>query len=627
MLPQQTANQTEVLSSVIAQAVDHLSLAQCSDGAWHECFDTGVMADAQTVIALALLGISDADWTNPLLTRIEQQQRVDGSWSVYPGAGGDLSTTVESYYALALHHRFEARPQAQSAARNFILRQGGLKPVRNLTKMFLAVGGEIPWSWLPSPRLYSWLFAKWSPVHVKDLVTFTRIHVSPMLILSALRYVSPLAKEGPFLRDLLRKQDEQEHVPRDNAAILPSGLPHWLRKRLTLAMNMLSEEREADGTLAGYHSSTFLLLFILQALGYDKKSPQFAVPLQALHSNLYRFSNPERAHQQTCNSHVWNTALAVNTLQSTRMAPHSLTLRKGIHYLQSKQHNSANRLLHSGCWGFSNDNTSHPDLDDTVAALKALHVPGREHESRWQQGAQWVLSMQNRDGGWAAFERNCHKQWLEWLPANDMRRAMSDPSTADITGTVLEFLLRYGVVPADDERVIRAIEWLCDHQEKDGSWFGRWGITYIYGTWSAIRGLTAAPSSCHQSHLKRAKLWLLSIQRSDGSFGESCDSDLQGAYTALGQGVPTQTAWGLDALVHLLEAEEGSDDHRQLLRAADLASRWLLESGADGRWSDSIPTGSAFPGALHIWYHIYPKVWPLTALVHYRDFLMKSEGR
>lgn len=612
---------TSDLHETIHQAVLRLKDGQTTQGYWGDCFDTGVMPNAQTAISLYLLGVSDPEWTLPLLRKIEDEQRQDGTWGVYPGDTGDLSTTVECYYALELYDRWRQRPQKKKKAKEFIKRRGGLKKCRNLTKMFLAVGGEIPWNWLPSPTVYSWMFARYTPVRIWDLVMFTRLHIAPMLILSSMQYVSDVVK-APLLDDLSLNVNGGHVLNRIERN--PSEMyVQFNRKRMSRCIRFMLGEREHDGTAAGYHSSTFLILFAMKAFGDSDISRSQGATLHAMKRNLYVSSDGGFIHQQTCNGHVWNTSLAINALHDIGESADSPLLQKSLQYLLSKQQEAVGSWImksavQPGGWGFSSNNTKHPDTDDTVSCLSALYPIRSRCKDVWWKGTEWLLSMQNRDGGWSAFEKNSNKWWLEWLPANDMRHSMADPSTPDITARVIEFLIRYRVLPRKDKTIQHGIRWLIRQQRRDGSWFGRWGSTYLYGTWCVVKALCTAELQSHHPSIERAKEWILSIQRPDGSFGEACESDLVGHYVSLDKGLPTQTSWGLDTLLYLLEIEESLSEQVKLQTAANLAASWLVIHANEGTWCEKIPTGSAFPGALHIRYHIYPKVWPLIALSHYR---------
>ncbi|QQE81017.1 prenyltransferase/squalene oxidase repeat-containing protein [Alicyclobacillus sp. SO9] len=649
-----TSTASSLVQETISAGIRRLLASQQRDGAFTDCFDTGVMSDAQTVISLFLLGVKDSDWTDPLLRRIERKQRSDGVWEVYPGGGGDLSTTVECYYALELHGRWQQASRLESAATKFIKNHGGLKNCRNLTKVFLAAAGEVPWSWLPSPKIYSWLFADHTPIRLSQLVMFTRLHVPPMLVLSSLRYISKAVK-SPVLQHLVMKNKSvvayrrpfgREHArlallkrmgsSRRTERIHTVNTTQSRGKRFNKCISFMLNERESDGTLAGYHSATFLLLLSLRALQYSEKDGMFTVTLDSMKKNLYMHDD-EAGHQQTCNSYIWNTAIAVQALETAGTGDIP-PVRLGVEYLLAKQQVTANMQgitagdrrfalpALAGAWGFSSNNHKHPDTDDTVSCLEALYPFRKDYKGAWQQGVQWLLAMQNNDGGWSAFERNSGKKWLEWIPANDMKRSMSDPSTSDITGRVLEFILRRAGMPRSHPVVVRALDWLMRHQNSNGSWFGRWGTPYTYGTWCAVRALSAARVSSSGAAMEKAKEWVVAHQRLDGGFGESCASDVEGRYVPTFESISTQTAWGLDTIIHLLKQETQPNQRKRLYEAADRAARWLLYSARDGTWEESFPTGSAFPGSLHIHYEIYPKVWPLMALCRYQDVL-RTEGR
>ncbi|WP_081411728.1 hypothetical protein [Alicyclobacillus herbarius] len=257
--------QRGTLDFTIHLAAKRLMESQNAGGFWSDCFDTGAMPDAQTAICLYLLGVDDPEWTSSLLSRILSTQRQDGSWGVYPEDGGDLSTSVECYYALQLYGWWRNHTEEQRLAQEFILRRGGMKRCRNLTKTILAIGGEIPWSWLPSPRLYLLLFSDWFPISIWDVVTFTRLHIVPMLILSSFRYVAKGATTR-VLDGLLTPRQRRFALSRNQAdgGRQPSST---MLRRLSRCIHWMMDKREEDGTAAGYHSSTFLVIFALCALG------------------------------------------------------------------------------------------------------------------------------------------------------------------------------------------------------------------------------------------------------------------------------------------------------------------------------------------------------------------------
>jgi len=615
----------ESLDHVLRDGLERLVANQAEDGSWQHAFDTGVMPDAQTAIGLYLLGESAWEWVRPLLLRLQAAQEEYGGWSVYPGDGGDLSTTVECHYALTLWRAWPVGSEVRKCrAEQFIRERGGLRKCRNLTKTWLAVGGEIPWEALPSARWYSTLLRRWSPIRVEQLTIFTQLHIVPMLLLGHLRYVSPYA-QTPVLSGLDVRPRSSRRGPQ-SIRMKPGRTTNARRLLVSRragerCRSFIEQHQEDDGTLAGYHSSTFLWLFAKRALVHPNPC-DVSQELSSIRKNCLSIAGELGKHQQTCNAHVWNTSLALQALQaSSPWVPvnfHEQAMDRGVAYLLTHQH----RAEYGGGWAFSSNNTRHPDTDDTVAALTAL-IPARaSHAATFGRGVQFLLDRQNKDGGWSAFVKNSGKNYLEWIPANDMKRAMADPSTADVTGRVLEFLVRSESLPSDHPVVVRGCRWLLRHQEADGSWYGRWGTAYVYGTWCAVRALVSHLHQADvQASLQIALDWLRSVQRKDGGFGESAASECLGHYVPLGYSLPTQTAWALDSFVAL--ATGGLDEtlQKDAQRSAERCASWLLKHVQSGRWEEDYPTGSAFAGALHIHYHIYREVWPLLALSRFADMV------
>lgn len=326
----------------------------------------------------------------------------------------------------------------------------------------------------------------------------------------------------------------------------------------------------------------------------------------------------EGAHLQETTSTVWDTSLILYALQEAGMKSDHSAIKRGLHYILKRQHTKwgdwaiRNQGVLPGGWGFSDTNTMNPDVDDTAASLRALapSVRSYQHHDAWVRGFQWLLSMQNRDGGWPAFEKNTYKAWLRFLPYKDVGRPVwGDPSTADLTGRTLQFLGTVMGWTTDNPIVRRGWSWLYHHQRCDGSWYGRWGIAYIYGTWAALTGLAAIGIPRHHPTVRKGIRWLLSIQNKDGGWGESCLSDVKRKYIPLKASTPSQTAWALDALISFY------DQPTPEIQAGVKCLLRLLEQ--DG-WETTYPTGGGLAGQFYIHYHSYRYVWPLVTLAHYR---------
>jgi sporulenol synthase len=321
---------------------------------------------------------------------------------------------------------------------------------------------------------------------------------------------------------------------------------------------------------------------------------------------------------QNSTSTVWDTALMSYALQETGIPAAHPMIRSSSSYLLSKQHKKyGDWSVHNpntlpGGWGFSDSNTINPDVDDTTAALRAIHgIAGTDASFRKSSdlGLNWLLSMQNRDGGWPAFEKDANLEILTLLPLNEARAAAIDPSTADLTGRTLEYLGNKAGLGMRHPFIRRGADWLIAHQEEDGSWFGRWGVCYIYGTWAAVTGLSAVGISPDHSALHRATEWLLRIQNPDGGWGESCKSDHSLRYIPLGASTPSQTAWALDALIAV---------HPEPIPEINRGIQTLISLGHEEDWRTKYPTGAGLPGIFYSHYHSYRYIWPLLTLGHYQ---------
>lgn len=272
-------------------------------------------------------------------------------------------------------------------------------------------------------------------------------------------------------------------------------------------------------------------------------------------------------------------------------------------------------VVKPGGWGFSESNSIHPDVDDTTAALRAITYSAAENplvRQSWDRGLEWTLGMQNRDGGWPAFEKNKTKGILTSFPMDGAEAAAIDPSTPDLTGRTLEFLGSRAGMTKDHPQVKRGVQWLKLMQRDDGSWYGRWGVCYIYGTWAAITGMKATGVPSSDKHIQRAKAWLESIQHKDGGWGESCYSDQEKKYVPLSFSTPSQTAWALESLICIEDKPTP---------AIDLGIMALLElmNEEEDDSSKTYPTGVGLPGNFYIHYHSYRWIWPLITLSRYQE--------
>ncbi|WP_260286279.1 squalene--hopene cyclase [Peribacillus aracenensis] len=604
--------------------VDQFIRDQSDDGSWQYPFETGIGTDCHMIILLRTLEINDEAFIKELVERIAGKQQKDGSWGLFYDEGkGNLTSTVEAYYALLYSgYRDRDDPDIQ-AARRFILANGGATEVHMFFKVLLALTGQCEWPPFPI-KIEVLLIPDSFPINLFDFSMFGRTNIIPLLILANLGF-SRRTLRSPDLSDLyLKKENRFFTEDPEFRSVIDSiqkgikGLKDYPGNLRELALNRaeqyMLDRIEPDGTLCNYFGSTSMMIFALLARGYSNTHPVITRALQGLKEMTCRIDG--ELHCQYATATVWNTTLISYALQESGIPYSSNTVQKANRYILSRQHvKYGDWVIHEpdllpGGWGFEDMNTIHPDIDDTTAALRAIRTLAIERvdcRQAWDRGISWLISMQNNDGGWAAFEKNVNKKILNLLPIEGGKDLLIDPSTVDLTGRTLEFFGNYTHLDFHHPMVKRGIRWLLKNQESDGSWVGRWGV-YIYGAWAAVTGMVAVGISPKHPAIQKAVNWLKAIQNQDGGWGESCKSDIENCYVPLGESTRTHTAWALDTLISA--AAEVTPD---IKRGAA-----FLVDGKEKDWAKAYPKGRGMAGAFYINYHCYEYVFPLLALAHYQ---------
>lgn len=614
----------ERVESEINRIVHLLQGNQSPDGAWRFCLESGPLTDAYMIILLRSLHIDDEEFISGLAQRIAALQMENGMWKLFHDEEeGNLSATVEAYYALLYAGHSKRDEEHMQAARQQILAKGGLSQTSMLTKLLLSLTGQIPWdAHVPIP-IEAMLLPRWSPLHFFDFVGYARVHIAPILILTDRKLVIQTGRT-PDISELRIPSTADHHSfaaryfqkrIEDVIRFLPyTAQIH--QEALNQAKHFMLKRLEADGTLYSYLTSTVLMIFAMLALGYPKSHPIITRAVAGLKAMACHRNG--QIHMQDATSTVWDTALLTHALQVSGVSASHPMVQKAGRYLLSRQHDKyGDWVLHNpaaipGGWGFSDSNTINPDIDDTTAALRAIspmQKTGMAYQRAWQRGLNWLLSMQNDDGGWPAFEKNTNKQILSWLPIEGADAVSTDPSTTDLTGRTLEFLGNHAGLNVRNRNMQKAVSWLLRNQEENGSWYGRWGICYIYGTWSAVTGMIAVGIPKEHPAIQKAVQWLLRIQNHDGGWGESCNSDIVKSYVPLRASTPSQTAWSVDTLI-----AASSTPTSPMMRGI----QFLLGNDAESDWTLSYPTGAALPGDFYFHYHSYRYIWPLIALGHFQ---------
>lgn len=620
----------EAIEAEINRLVLQIKEDQNTDGSWSHCFETSVAIDAFMIILLKSLGWEDKELIKRLVRRIGDKQSIRGTWKAYPDEqGGNLSLTIEAYYALLASGHKKKTDRKMKKAEAYITSKGGLKEATTLTKVILAITGQLSWpKFFPIPIEFL-LLPPNAPISFYDFSGYARVHITPMLVVADRKFVLKMP-ESSDLSHLNLQRDAGEdwffqnrgHEARSCVEYIKHtvkkliGLPNELHEKgLKRAEKFMLKRIEADGTLYSYFIPTFLMIYALLALGYSKDDRVIRDGVKGL-MTLACETN-EQTMMQLTTAGVWNTALLSYALQSAGVSYASPEVKKSLDYLVERQHENygdwkiRNPNVLPGGWGFSNINTMNPDVDDTTATLRAIRratAKQADYKGSWYKGVNWVLSMQNDDGGWPAFEKNTDNEILTWLPIDGSEHVNIDPSSPDLTGRTLEFLGSEIGLTVEHHQVRDGVAWLKENQESDGSWYGRWGIAYIYGTWAAVTGMKAVGASSDDPSIRKGANWLLKIQNGDGGWGESCASDVERCYVALRESTPVQTSWALDALIAVYDQPTDAINRGVASLLAQL-KRW--------NWTYCYPNGGGLPGSFYFYYHSYNYIWPLVTLSHY----------
>jgi squalene-hopene/tetraprenyl-beta-curcumene cyclase len=620
----------------IERAQNRFLLLQSSEGYWYAPLEANVTMDAQYIFFNRFLERQRPDIEARLVAHIRSTQQPEGGWPLFENGPGHLSVTVEAYAALRLMGAQEDDPVLRRA-RAFILERGGLERAGVFSKIFLAYFGEVPWTAIPTLPPELMFVPPWSGFSIYEMSSWARGTVVPLLVLMSFR---PRAKAPAgftvreLYRDAARAGDLYVRRPykalsldnfflvADRVLKLYEKQPfHPLRRRaIRAACEWTIQHQDRNGGWGGIQPPMVNGPMALKSAGYPADHPGIANGIQAVDDFLMDIPTGHLI-AQPCVSPVWDTALAAKALLDSGMAEDHPALVKAAGWLVEQQIHQPgdwsikNPELRPGGWAFEFANDWYPDVDDSAVILMVLsrvrHPDVQRKEAAIRRGLDWTIGMQSANGGWGAFDTDNTLDLLNRIPFADME-AMIDPPTADIAGRMLELMGTYRF-DASDPRAARALEFLRRTQEPGGAWWGRWGVNYVYGTWSVLAGLRALGEDLGGEPVRRAVRWLKSVQNDDGGYGEDCRSYDDPSLAGQGRSTASQTAW---AVLGLLAGEDGVSS--ELCRAVDYLLRTQRD---DGFWVEDEFTGTGFPRHFYLRYWMYRAYFPLMALGQFAERL------
>ena len=629
------------LEASIASATQALWALQRSDG--HFVFE--LEADATIPAEYVLLRHYLAEPVDPGLEQkiaryLRRIQSTDGGWPLFYAGASNISASVKAYFALKMIGE-SSDASHMTGARDWILAHGGAANSNVFTRNLLALYGAIPWRGVPVMPVEIMLLPRWFPFHLDKVSYWARTVMVPLMVLNTLK---PRARNPGGIRIdelFVTPPEKVRHWPKGAHQTWPwaelfGGIDRVLRsfepyfpkalraRAIGKAVTFVTERLNGEDGLGAIFPAMANSVLMFDALGYAKDDAKVRTVRASLEKLL--LIKEDEAYCQPCLSPVWDTALTAHALLEVggpdceQRALDSLDWLRPLQVLDRIGDWAASRPgIRPGGWAFQYANPHYPDLDDTAVVVMAMdracacmtngsHDKYREAIDR---GQEWIIGMQSSNGGWAAFDADNEYYYLNQIPFSD-HGALLDPPTADVTARCVSMLAQLGARPGESEALNRGIAYLLKTQEKDGSWYGRWGMNYIYGTWSALSALNAVGMDSSSPEMRKAVRWLLSIQNAEGGWGEGGESyklDYKGHEPA--PSTASQTAW---ALLGLMAA--GEVDHPAVANGIG----YLTETqGEDGFWDEALFTATGFPRVFYLRYHGYSKFFPLWAMARYRN--------
>jgi squalene-hopene/tetraprenyl-beta-curcumene cyclase len=628
---------TELLArvdTVVEDATQSLKQRQASDGHWVFPLEADATISSEYILLEHFLDRIDDDLQRGLASYIRDLQGAHGGWALFYGGDLDVSASVKAYYALKLVGDDIDTPH-MVRAREAILAAGGAARANVFTRYTLALFEQVPWRAVPSMPVELMLMPRWFPANMWAFSYWSRTVIAPLLIVAALKprarnprqvdirelFATPPELERDYLHNPTGSRIGEAFLVLDRVlkTLEPRFSRRLRRRAIERALAFIRERLNGESGLGAIYPAMANAVMAFDALGYGPDDPDRALAMRAVRK-LLTVDDAGRRFVQPCVSPVWDTALVMHALAEAGQGidPRAAAWLRAKQILDVKGDWAVQRPdVRPGGWAFEYDNPHYPDIDDTALVGMALdRAKDPANDEAVARAAEWVLGLQSANGGWGAFDADNTRYYLNHIPFAD-HGALLDPPTADVTARCLGFLAQAGYGP-DHPAVRRGIDWLRREQEPDGSWFGRWGTNYVYGTWSVLSALNALGMPRDAPEVRRAVAYLLSQQRPDGGWGEDGATYWEHRRGEAKASTPSQTAW---ALLGLMAAGDVREE------AVARGVRFLLthpRSGSD--WDEPWYTAVGFPRIFYLRYHGYRHVFPLWALARYRNLVRSNAG-
>ena len=642
--PHRVFNKIDDLMSRVVAGTDaarkFLFGEQSEEGYWCGELEADTTLESDYILLHTLLGTGNPERMAKAARYVLEHQNEDGGWGIYAGAPSNISASVKAYFGLKLAG-YKADDPALVRAKRRILELGGVTEVNTFTKIYLCFFGQYDYDAVPAIPPEIVLFPKWFWFNIYEISSWSRAILVPLSIAYAKKPFKKIPDEmgvaelfvGGRDRARMHLRWDKKLISWRNFFLFLDRMTHWLERvhvrplrsiALQAAEEWVLERVELSDGLGAIYPGMMNTIIALRCLGYSVDDPRFIRAMDEFEQ--LGIEEGDRFRMQPCKSPVWDTAYAMFALGES-----------GVPRTDARMVNAANWILHKqvthvgdwkvknkkgqpGGWYFEFRNEYYPDVDDTAMVMLGLshvdHPDSRYQHESVQRALDWVLSMQCKGGGFASFDKDNDRMVFQYVPFAD-HNAMLDPPTVDITGRVLEMLATYGFTK-DDPPVQRALEFVREEQEADGSWFGRWGVNYLYGTMQVLRGLEAIGIDHHEPPIQHAAEWLRSVQNPDGGWGETCGSYDDPNIKGVGPSTASQTAW---AIMGLLAAADTRSDS-----VARGIAYLLKNQKKDGSWDEPFFTGTGFPRVFYLKYHLYRQYFPLLALTEYARVLAGEQS-